>query len=350
VKTGSTDRFGVVRRPSSRLAIRVAAALLVGLMFASYEDLIRIARAQPSDFAQVPIAGRLLLEHKNPYQEIGPEGSARQQFRLFYPIPAAVVGIPFTWVSPRLADALFVGLGAALLMWALTKERLRNPQLLVFVSIPMVVSAQTAQWSPWLTSVVFVPAMGFLYACKPSVAAAYLLAFPSRLALTTAAVFGIATLLIWPWWPGEWLTQLSTIKHMSAPVTRTGGFLLLLAALRWRRPEARLLLGLSLVPQTPVAYEAVPLFLLVSTIGEGVALWASTLLLIPVVNSLSGKPYDEWMALSGQWMIWLVYLPALAIVLRRPNIAPLTDPFADWARPFSRFFLKFSKSISTVEP
>lgn len=112
---------------------------------------------------------------------------------------------------------------------------------------------------------------------------------------------------------------------MSAPVTRPGGLLLLLAVWRWKRPEARLLLGLSCIPQTPVAYEAVPLFLLVTTIGEGVWLWLSTLLLIPVINSLAGKPYDEWMMLSGQWMIWVVYLPALVIVLRKPNVAPEND-------------------------
>jgi hypothetical protein len=137
---------------------------------------------------------------------------------------------------------------------------------------------------------------------------------------------------------------------MSAPVMRPGGLLLLLAALRWRRPDARLLLGLSLIPQTPVAYEVLPLFLLVSTIAEGVVLWGATLLLIPVVNSLSGKPYDEWMALSGQWMVWLVYLPALVLVLRRPNVAPLTDAAAEWWTSLLWFRQRFRPSASSAEP
>ena len=98
-------------------------------------------------------------------------------------------------------------------------------------------------------------------------------------ALLAAVGFTVVTLVLWPWWPREWLAQLSTVTHMSAPVTRWGGPLLLLAALRWRRPEARLLLGLSCIPQTPVVYEAVPLFLLVTTLREGVALLVVTVLL-----------------------------------------------------------------------
>lgn len=133
------------------------------MAFASYAVAIRAKlEPQPSDFGQPLTAARLLLLQKNPYHEIGPHGPVHHQFHLIYPLTAAVAAIPFTWISPRLADGLFVGLGAALLMWALTKKTWRNPQLLVFVSIPMVASAQTVQWAPWLTSAIFFPSLGFV--------------------------------------------------------------------------------------------------------------------------------------------------------------------------------------------
>jgi hypothetical protein len=114
---------------------------------------------------------------------------------------------------------------------------------------------------------------------------------------------------------------------MSAPVMRPGGFLLLLALLRWRRPEARLLAGLACIPQTPVLYETVPLFLLVTTLKEGALLGiltcASGMLVYAMGSDITA--YDEWMTLSGRWMVWLVYLPALAIVLPRPNVYPARD-------------------------
>ena len=282
--------------------------------------------SQPSDFAQPYVAGQLLREGRNPYQEIGPTGPVHHQFHLIYPATAATVAMPFGLVSMRLANGLFVGIGAALLFWALTRHGFRNPQLLVFTAFPMTVAAQNVQWSPLLTAATLMPALGFIYACKPSVALAYWAAYPNRRSLIAAAAFAAVTIVLWPWWPQEWLAQLSTVTHMSAPVTRWAGPLLLLSALRWRRPEARLLLGLSCIPQTPVIYEAVPLFLIVTTLREGVALAVVMVLLGAVLPGIPTQSYDAWMATSGNWMIWLVYLPCLVLVLRRPNVAPAGDP------------------------
>lgn len=326
-----------------RAAIRLAAAVLIGVAFAAYADAFRVRRgAQPSDFVQPWTAGQLLLEGRDPYREIGPDGPVHHQFRLIYPATAAVVAMPFGLVSSRSADALFVGIGAALLLWALTRDTFRNPQLLVFAAFPMTVTAQTVQWSTWLTAATFLPILGFAYACKPSVAIAYWAAYPNARALLMAAGLTLITLVIWPWWPGEWIARLSTVTHMSAPVTRWGGPLLLLSALRWRRPEARLLLGLSCIPQTPVIYEALPLFLIVTTLAEGVALLVVTVLLGPIVNSGPMRSYDDWMSMSGFWMIWLVYLPCLVMVLRRPNLAPADDPLERTLAGLRNYRVRFS--------
>ena len=309
-------------------ALRLILALAIGVGFAAYADVYRLLhpRIAPPDFQQPRLAAELLLHGDDPFKMIGPDRPVVHQFYLIYPLTSAVVAMPFTWLPPRIADDLFVGLGAALLAWALTRQTLRNPQLLVFASFLMPAAAQTVQWSPYLTAATMIPWLGVLYACKPSVGLAYLIAYPSRIGLAAASALTLVTLTIWPWWPGEWLAELGTVTHMSAPVMRPGGVLLLLALLRWRRPEARLLAALACIPQTPVLYEALPLFLIVSTLKEGIAMAILTVIAARVTIALGiGLEYDAWMTLSGRLMLWLVYLPFLALVLRRPNVWPARD-------------------------
>jgi hypothetical protein len=110
---------------------------------------------------------------------------------------------------------------------------------------------------------------------------------------------------------------------------RWGGPFILLALVKWRRADARLLAALACVPQTPVLYEVVPLFLLVRTFREATFLTVLMALVVKIVqanehaahlsSALTGADYNTWMALNGQWMVWLVYLPCTALVLCRPN-------------------------------
>jgi hypothetical protein len=228
--------------------------------------------------------------------------------------------MPFAWASTRVADALFIGFGAAVLAWALTRRTLANPQLWVFASFAMMVSAQTVQWSPLLTAAALTPCLGFLFAVKPSIGLALLAAYPSRAAIYGAAAFGLLTILIWPFWLPAWLANLPSLTHMIAPVTLWGGPLILLALLKWRRAEARLLVALACMPQTPVLYEVVPLFLLVRNLREAALLIILTGVMGKiVVATLSATHYNAWMTGNAQWMVWLVYLPCTALVLLRPN-------------------------------
>lgn len=71
------------------------------------------------------------------------------------------------------------------------------------------------------------------------------------------AVLGLS-LAVDPVWPSRWLQALSGADHFRPLIARPGGFLVLLALLRFRDPDARLLLALALVPQTGMAYEALP--------------------------------------------------------------------------------------------
>jgi len=57
-----------------------------------------------------------------------------------------------------------------------------------------------------------------------------------------------ASLAVYPAWLGEWSAALHAGRTYHAPFSRPGGWVLLLAALRWRRPEARLLLAIHCIP------------------------------------------------------------------------------------------------------
>jgi hypothetical protein len=300
---------------------RLACAIVVGLLTACYADWFwSHPRPKPSDFTQPRAAARIFLQGGNPYTQIGPGRAFEHEFPLIYPATSAVVAMPFAWASLRLADALFIGLGAALLAWALTRRTFANPQLLVFASFAMMVAAQTVQWSPVLTAAALMPWLGFLFACKPTMGLAMLAAYPSRTAILGAGVFTLVTIAIWPWWIPTWLATLPAATHMSAPVMRWGGPFILLALLKWRRQDARLLAALACVPQTPVLYEAVPLFLLVQTFREGTLLIVLTALAGKMIAVTTwGVDYHTFMNASGQWMVWLVYLPCTVMVLRRPN-------------------------------
>ena len=306
--------------PPGRRA-RFACAAILGIATAFYADWFWAhPRTAPSDFVQPWAAARMLAHGQNPYDLIGPGRPFQHQFLLIYPATAALAAMPFAWAPTRLADALFIGLGAGLLAWALTRRTLANPQLWVFASFGMMVAAQTVQWSPWLTAAALMPGLGFVFAAKPSIGLAMLAAYPSRSAIIGAAALTLATVVLWPWWIAAWIATLPSVTHMSAPVMRWGGPLILLALLKWRRADARLLAALACVPQTPVLYEVVPLFLLVRTLREATVLIGLMALVHKIVEATAqGTDYNTWMAINGQWMVWLIYLPCTALVLCRPN-------------------------------
>ena len=313
---------------SRAAVVRVVVVVALGVAYAWYADAFRMRHAlPPSDFTQPRLAAGLLVQGRNPYAEIGPDRPVAHPFYLIYPATAAVVAMPFTAASPRFADAVFVGLGVAALAWALTRRTLKNPQLLVFTSFAMTTAAQNVQWSPLMTAATAMTSLGFVYACKPSVGLAYLAAYPSRRAILGSAIFALLTITIWPWWPSAWVHELGTVTHMSAPVMRPGGPLLLLSLLRWRRPEARLVAALACIPQTAVLYEALPLFLVVTTLREATALTVLMQIGGLIVNHLgAGRDYNAWMTLSGNVMVWAAYLPCVVMILRRPNEASATVP------------------------
>jgi hypothetical protein len=173
---------------------------------------------------------------------------------------------------------------------------------------------------------------------KPTVGLSVAAYAGSRRWWTTAGAGGallvLAALVLEPRWPTAWLDALrerpagsvgvagGISALYSAPVTVAGGALALAAFLRWRRPEARLLGVLALVPHIMTGYEFVPLLALVpSTLAE--ALLLAALSWVARVGFALGSPYPDLQAsyvAAGRWGVYCVLLPATLLVLRRPNV------------------------------
>ena len=281
------------------------------------------ADAQPSDFQPLWVATRAWWQGQNPYTIPGPFNWS--QHFLTYPMPAVLVASPFAALPLRWADTLFVALGFGALAFVLTRDRWRRPgPPWVFASIASVFVAQHSQWSMLMTAAPFVPAaLGFVLVCKPTIGLALFAARPSRAAAAGCAILVIVSLLAYPGWPRGWWQATQSIAGAIGPpvVLRVGGFLVLAALARWRRADARLLVAMALVPHTPMIHEAVPLFLIAETLEEGAILAILTVVSWAALNQLG--PYADqtaMYAMSGQLMVWLLYLPCTLMVCRRPNV------------------------------
>ena len=184
-----------------------------------------------------------------------------------------------------------------------------------------------------ITAAALLPAAGFLLAAKPTLGGALWIAFPSVISLTLATGLVALSLYIDPNWPAAWLETARSAFHVRAPIQFWGGPLLLLALFRWRSWDARLLAALSCVPQTPLVYETLPLFLIPRTLGESVYLvlasWVTFVATEWWTIPLKGlSPRDLYFArtqASGQLMVLLLYLPCLVMIFRRRVEAPVSS-------------------------
>jgi len=275
---------------------------------------------QASDFMQVWAGARTFVGGGNPYTVVGPGRQYEFAFQGLYPFTAMVAALPLSRLPIRIADPLFVAIGTAFLAIVLTRRTVDNPQLLAFVSLPFWFFLQTSQWSPLLTGAALVPAAGWLLACKPNIGLALFAAFPSWRGLLGMASLGLLSVLLWPHWIFEWVRLLPTAAHVIAPVRLIAGPLILLALLKWRRAEARLLVALGCIPHTTAPYEALPLFLVVQHWEEGIAIWALSFVAFAAQKSFTYPSYEADVQAFGQWTVWCMYLPCTLMVLRRPNV------------------------------
>jgi hypothetical protein len=304
--------------PSRRL--RAAVAVLAGLgggVYSAY--LIAHVPGWVPDLDQFWVAARAVRAHQDPYAVV----ASRLPYPLYYPGPAIVAALPLSFLPLPLARSVFAGLGTALLAYAVTGRGWW--MLWLFLSNTIRETLLSVQWSPYLTAAALLPYVGALLPAKPTVGLAVGAAYPSRrLVLAAGAMLALSLVLV-PGWPASWWSLIHHgAAHIRPPVTRPFGWLLLLALLRWRRPEARLLVFLGCVPQTSALYETLPLFLVADSRTQTATL--ALLSYIPIlVVSRQMPTFVEQLAADWPYLFLGAYLPALVLVLRRPNVAPVLE-------------------------
>lgn len=266
------------------------------------------------DFSYPWRAARALLAGHNPYDVIQAVGAYPFNAGLLYPLPAALVAVPLAPLPPWIAGAIFLGVSSALLAWALLREC--PHKLPIFASAPFVHAAILGQWSPLLTAAAVMPALQFLGAAKPTIGLAAWLYRPSWRGAIGGAALVLLAFIILPSWFSDWREVLPSSVKYRGPATTLMGAFLLLGVLRWRRPEGRLFIAMSLMPQLPVFYDSLLLWLIPSTTLRSLALSAASW-----VGYLAWSPHSASSAqneIAFPWLVFTIYAPALVLLLMLP--------------------------------
>ena len=266
-----------------------------------------------TDFDLLYNAAAQLLRGENPYP------IATQWFP--YPLPAVLLAVPFTAIPLGLARPIFdvlVGWAFVYALW-----RYCGPlALLAVLSGAYFFAMWNGITTPLMVAASLVPALGFLLAVKPNTSAALWLARPSLIAVLGAGAFLLLSLLVLPSWPWDWWVALQEDPaQLVPPVLRPFGFVLLLAALRWRSPEGRLLLAIAFIPQNILPHELVSLALIPANLLQMGIYVAGTWIAVAVAANQMHLNLGmvEWTATSWPVTLCAVYLPMLYLVLRRQS-------------------------------
>lgn len=240
-----------------------------------------------------------LLARQNPYD------TPLEQ----YPLTAALFAIPFVKLQPELAAGFFWGISSFALAFGLTRHG--YTRLLIFLAYPYWAGLLTVQWSPIIAASAFFPLLLPATMAKPQIGLPVFLTRLSRRGLAACAVVGLASLAIMPKWPLLWFRQTGNYEHF-IPILVLPGVLLLLALLRYRQREARLLFLSALMPQRWF-FDSFILWLIPQSRRE----------IIWTVFFSWGAGIWRWYHIPtsftqvGRYTVIFLYLPMLAVVLLR---------------------------------
>jgi hypothetical protein len=296
-----------------------------------------------SDFDIQVFAARSLLAGENPYHSVGPDASRHWPSPYYYPLPAAFLALPLVWLSLGVIRVVFVLAGTGVLAWIASRFGLRYAPL--FLSGAFLHNVMVGQWGILLTAALLAPGLAWIVALKPNFGAVFAVARWDRRYLVwlvaPAAALMVAALLLVPSWPFDWFAAVRSEPAHSPLLFAPGGFLLLLALVRWRTFEGRLLAGLAVIPQSGLLYDALPIWLIARTQAQGWILTTLSLAALKLQGIMYGmhglglesvlepdfvRRFNVFREAFAPVIIALVYLPALAIVLWNGWIARSVPP------------------------
>jgi hypothetical protein len=287
-----------------------------------------------TDFDQLWYAARALLEGRDPYAEWQRVGL---KYPLYYPLHAVLLTLPLAFAPREAAWSLLAGVTGFIAGFGL--HRLGRWTLIAVLSPAWWGAALMGQVTPALAGAALVPNLGFILAAKPTVGLALWLSRPSRATAVGVALLTLVCFMVRPDWLASWLHTIGDAPHIRAPITRPGGFLLLLALLRWRTPEGRLLAAWAVIPRTELLYDVLPMLLVATSAASAALLTTCSVLALVGLAFLPPPPLELGERLTTNWsiMFGLIYLPALLVVLsplfearlRRPGLTLAKQPGDD---------------------
>ena len=249
-------------------------------------------------------AARYLWAGQNPYN------TPLEQ----YPLPGAILALPFIGLPAELAAALFYGLSSGLLAFGLT--RYGYHRLLVFLAYPFWAGILTAQWAPAIAAAAFFPLLLPLTLAKPQVGLPVALTHLSPRGMLACLGVVAITLIAMPQWPRLWLGQLGHYEHF-VPLLVLPGPLLILALVRYKDKDAWLLFLAALMPQRWF-FDTFILWLIPRSRRE----------LIWTAGFSWGAGIWRWyhipksFAEVGTWTVVFIYMPMLGLILARASLPP----------------------------
>ncbi|MGH9896626.1 MAG: hypothetical protein ACREA0_32435, partial [bacterium] len=151
-----------------------------------------------------------------------------------------------------------------------------------------------------------------------------------------ASLLLVLSLAVLPSWPWDWWKALPPDNtHLAPPVLRPFGFVLLLAALRWRTPEGRLILAIAFMPQSALPYELVSLALIpANRLEMGIYVIGSWIAVAAAEGLHLSHGMVEWIAAGWPVTLCAVYLPMMYLVLRRQSSRSGARIQKDRRRPY----------------
>jgi hypothetical protein len=171
-----------------------------------------------------------------------------------------------------------------------------------------------------MLALALLPGAAGLTVMKPNVGLALFAWRPAWRTVVVGSALIIGTVAVAPDWIPRWLHLVRTSPTHRAPLFVGVGAVCLLALLRWRRPEARLLAAMTLIPHGLYFYDELPLWLIARSRRDALVLSGASWVSWVVWIITSDGPHLRDV---GPWLVLFLYLPCLALVLSRPNEGPM---------------------------
>jgi hypothetical protein len=283
---------------------RIAISALIGMATGLFCFVLqRRLKLGAGDFGWAIHLAQRFLAGQNPYD------TSYEQ----YPFTAGLFALPFVRVRPELAAGVFYGIGSALLAFGVTRNGYHR--LAIFLAYPYWIGLLTVQWCTVIAASAFFPLLLPVTMAKPQVGLPIFLSRLSRRGLAACLMVGLLSLILMPHWPLLWIGQMGYYQHFFAILVLPGP-LVLLALLRYRDRDARLLLLTSFMPQRWF-FDSFTLWLIPRSRRE---------IVVTVFFSWCAgiwRWYHQPTSFTqvGRWIVLSTYLPMLAIVLLRKTPA-----------------------------